>query len=95
MPVWASLFAVLLLKEKMNSSRLIGLGFGLTGLAVLLGQDFRVLGTAPLGAAFMLMAAMSNAAGIVFLKYFRWTISTFNLTGWQLLLGAFRLSSGP
>ena len=50
-------------------------------------QDFRVLGTAPLGAALMLMAAMSNAAGIVFLKYFRWTISTFNLTGWQLLLG--------
>ena len=49
-------------------------------------QDFRVLGTAPLGAAFMLMAAISNAAGIVSLKYFKWTISTFNLTGWQLLL---------
>ena len=87
MPVWASLFAVILLKEKMNLSRVIGLGFGLAGLAVLLGGDFRVLGAAPLGAALMLMAAMSNAAGIVFLKYFRWTISTFNLTGWQLLLG--------
>jgi hypothetical protein len=58
-------------------------------------QDFRVLGTAPLGTAFMLMAAMSNAAGIVFLKYFKWTISAFNFTGWQLLLGGSRLSSGP
>lgn len=87
MPVWASLLAVLLLKEQMNSSRLIGLGFGVAGLAVLLGSDLRVLGTAPLGTALMLMAAMSNAAGVVFLKYFRWTISTFNLTGWQLILG--------
>ena len=87
MPVWASLLAVLFLKEKMNSSRLIGLGLGVAGLAVLLGPELRVFGAAPLGTAFMLLAAMSWAAGVVFLKYFRWTLSTFNLTGWQLILG--------
>jgi drug/metabolite transporter (DMT)-like permease len=88
MPVWASLLAVVILKERLRVSRLIGLGLGVCGLAILIGPDFRILGSAPLGMAFMLAASIFWAAGVVFLKYFRWTISTFNLTGWQLLLGS-------
>ena len=65
----------------------IGLGLGLTGLTILIGPDVKVLGTAPLGALFMLGAAMSWAAGTVFIKYFSWTVPTAVLTGWQLILG--------
>jgi len=88
MPVWASLLAVIILGERLMLSRLIGLGLGMAGLAVLLGPDLRVLGSAPLGTAFMLGASISWAAGTVFLKYFRWTIPTLCLTGWQLILGS-------
>jgi drug/metabolite transporter (DMT)-like permease len=87
MPVWASLLAVLVLGERLVLSRLIGLGLGMAGLAVLIGPDFRILGSAPLGTAFMLAASISWAAGTVFLKHFRWTIPTLCLTGWQTILG--------
>jgi drug/metabolite transporter (DMT)-like permease len=88
MPVWASLLAVILLGERLMLSRLIGLGLGMAGLAVLIGPDFQILGSAPLGAAFMLAASISWAAGTVSLKYFRWTIPTLCLTGWQTILGS-------
>ncbi len=88
MPVWASLLAVVILKERLRLSRLIGLGLGVLGLAILIGPDLRILGSAPLGMAFMLAASIFWAAGVVFMKYFRWTISTFNLTGWQFILGS-------
>jgi drug/metabolite transporter (DMT)-like permease len=88
MPVWASLLAVVILKERLRLSRLIGLGLGVLGLAILIGPDLHAFGSAPLGMAFMVAASISWAAGVVFMKYFRWTISTFNLTGWQLVLGS-------
>jgi drug/metabolite transporter (DMT)-like permease len=87
MPVWASLLAVIILGEHLTFSRLMGLGLGMVGLAILIGPGFKVLGSVPLGVIFMLGAAISWAAGTVFIKYFCWTIPTLTLTGWQLLLG--------
>lgn len=87
MPVWASLLGTILLRERLIPSRLIGLGLGMAALAILIGPNIKALGSAPLGAVFMLGAAISWAAGTVFIKYFRWTIPTLSLTGWQLTLG--------
>ena len=87
MPVWASLLGTIFLRERLTRSRLIGLGLGMAGLAILIGPDIKGLGSAPLGAVFMLGAAISWAAGTVFIKYFHWTIPTLSLTGWQLILG--------
>jgi len=87
MPMWASLLGSLILKERFPLSHLIGLCLGIIGLLILMGQDIYVLGSAPLGALFMLGAAISWATGTVFIKYYRWTMATLVFTGWQLILG--------
>ena len=88
MPIWASLLAVIVLGERLTLSRLMGLGLGMAALGVLMGRSIEAFGSTPLGTIFMLAAAMSWAAGTVFIKYFRWTIPTLTLTGWQLLSGS-------
>lgn len=87
MPVWASILATFVLGERLTFSRLIGLFLGIAGLSILIGPDIKALGAAPLGAIFMLGAAVTWAGGTVLLKYFRWTMPITVLTGWQLILG--------
>ena len=87
MPVWASILGAFILGERLTFARVIGLFLGLAGLLFLIGPDIKAVGRAPLGAIFMLGAAVSWAAGTVFLKYFRWTMPITVLTGWQLILG--------
>ena len=88
MPVWAAILAVWLLGERMTAFKIAGLGLGLTGLAVLIGPDMVALGQAPLGAVFMLGAAITWATGTVLFKKFAWSSPVATLIGWQLLLGA-------
>jgi drug/metabolite transporter (DMT)-like permease len=87
MPVWASILGSFVLGERLTLARLIGLFLGIAGLLILIGPDLKALGSAPLGAIFMLGAAVTWAGGTVFLKYFRWTMPITVLTGWQLFLG--------
>jgi len=94
MPVWASLLGSFLLDEAITRAKLIGLALGMSGLAVLIGPDLIVLESAPLGALFMLMAAVSWATGTVLLKRFHWSIPTTVLVGWQLIAGALPVSLG-
>src|SRR3546814_12053037 len=53
MPLWAVMLARLTLGDPITPGRLIGLLFGLGGLAILIGPDLRALGAAPAGAAFI------------------------------------------
>ncbi len=94
MPVWASLLGSFLLDEAITRAKLIGLALGMSGLAVLIGPDLMALGTAPLGALFMLIAAVSWATGTVLLKRFHWSVPTTVLVGWQLIAGALPVSLG-
>ncbi|HVP79997.1 MAG TPA: DMT family transporter [Thermodesulfobacteriota bacterium] len=87
MPVWASILSLFILGERLTLARLIGLLLGIAGLLILVGPDLNALGSAPLGALFMLGAAVTWAGGTVLLKYFRWTMPITVLTGWQLILG--------
>jgi drug/metabolite transporter (DMT)-like permease len=87
MPVWASILAIFILGERLTWARLLGLCFGVAGLLILITPDIRTIGSAPLGAVFMLGAAVSWALGTVFLKYFHWTMPTAVLAGWQTFLG--------
>ena len=68
MPLWAALIASLVLGEPLTRAKVIGLGLGLAGLAVLIGQDLVVVHRAPLGALFMLLAALAWASGTVAVK---------------------------
>ncbi|OGP62217.1 MAG: hypothetical protein A2169_00640 [Deltaproteobacteria bacterium RBG_13_47_9] len=87
MPVWASILGSFILGERWTLARLIGLCLGVSGLLILIGPDIKTLGSAPLGAVFMLGSAVTWAWGTVLIKYFHWTMPTLVLTGWQLILG--------
>lgn len=94
MPLWAALLGSLLLHEPLTRAKLIGLALGMTGLAVLIGPELAVVGTAPLGVLFMLLAAISWATGTVTFKRFHWTAPTSVLVVWQLLAGALPVTLG-
>ena len=94
MPVWAAFLGSFILGEAMTLGKLWGLLLGLAGLAVLIGPDLAALGSAPLGAAFMVLAAMSWAMGTVSIKRFEWSMPTTSLIGWQLLIGAVPITLG-
>ena len=75
MPLWATLFARLLLGERLTRNRLVALACGLAGLALLVGQDLSHLRNAPLGAALTLLGAMSFGFGTVWMKRCRWDMN--------------------
>lgn len=87
MPVWAALQATWLIGEQLTWPRVVALLLGMTGLAVLMGQDLIAMQQTPVGALCMLGAAVSWGTGTVLLKRFQWDISTSALAGWQLLCG--------
>ena len=89
MPVWAALLAAVLLGERITTWKIIGLVLGVAGLITLIGPDIAALGAAPLGAAFMLGAAISWAVGTVLFKKFDWRLPVASAIGWQLAIGAF------
>lgn len=88
MPLWVVLLSSLILGERLTPAKLTGLALGMTGLGVLIGPDLAGLGSAPLGAAMMLSAAISWALGTVLIKRHRWSVGTAVLAGWQLLIAA-------
>jgi len=94
MPVWAAVLGWFVLGERLTGTGLIGLALGVLGLAVLMGLDLAHLGAAPMGALFMLGAAMSWAAGTVLMKRHKWSIPVGVLAGWQLMIGAVPVTIG-
>lgn len=88
MPLWATILSALLLKERITSTRLAALIMGLGALALLIWPELNAVGAAPVGAMFMLGAAVSWALGTVLIKRTDWHTHTTVLTGWQLLLGS-------
>jgi len=88
MPLWATIFAAWLLGERITVSKIAGLMLGLAGLGVLIGPDLLILRRAPVGALFMLLAALSWGLGTVLLKRIAWRLPTLSNVAWQLLLSA-------
>lgn len=94
MPVWAALLSIFMLGEAMTRYKLAGLILGVAGLAVLIGPDLVVLQVAPVGALFMLSAAICWAFGTVLFKKHKWNSPVIALSGWQLLIGAIVMLPG-
>ena len=88
MPLWATLIAAPVLGESITANKIVGLGLGLSGLAVLIGPDLLILERAPVGAFFMLLAALSWGTGTVLVKHIDWRIPTLSNIAWQLLLSS-------
>lgn len=94
MPVWAVLLSVFILGEKLTGRRVLGLGLGMAGMAVLLGGELSVMRTSPLGAILVLGGAIAWAFGTVLMRRFRTTLSTTAFTAWQLLIGGLPIMIG-
>ena len=87
MPLWATLLSAMLLGERLTRAKLAALALGLAGLALLIVGEWRAIGAAPAGAFFMLAAALSWGASAIVVKRHRWSMSSWPLTAWQVLLG--------
>jgi drug/metabolite transporter (DMT)-like permease len=88
MPLWASIFAVFILGERLSMPRLAALGLGLVGLVILLGQDLSHLRDAPLGAGLTLLSAVAFGLGTVWMKKRIWQNDPTVLAGWQLAIAS-------
>lgn len=94
MPIWAAILSVWLLHEKFTRRRVLGLALGMAGMAFLLGGEFSVLRTSPLGAMLVLGAAVAWAFGTVLMRRYPISIGTAALTAWQLLIGGLPIMIG-
>jgi drug/metabolite transporter (DMT)-like permease len=87
MPLWAAPIAAFWVGERLGWPKLLGLVVGALGLAVLVVPDWQNLLAAPLGPAFMLLAAISWAFGTVALKAHSFSMPTTSLVAWQMVIG--------
>jgi len=94
MPLWAAVIAALWTRERLTGLTLAALAIGVTGLGVLVVPDWANIVARPAGPVFMILAAISWAAGTVALKRYRFTIPTATLAGWQMLLGGIPIYLG-
>ncbi|MEP7206522.1 MAG: DMT family transporter [Casimicrobiaceae bacterium] len=87
MPMWTVLISLFLLHEPLSRRRIIGLLLGMTGMALLLGEDFAHLRGSPGAALLIIAAAISWALGTVLLRKWRLPVAQNTLSGWMMLLG--------
>jgi len=87
MPIWATLIAAIVLHERLSSRKMLGLGLGAAGMAVLIGEQISVVRAAPSGALLILAAAITWAMGTVLLRKWQLPIAQNTLSGWMMLLG--------
>jgi drug/metabolite transporter (DMT)-like permease len=85
MPIWAALLALPILGERMTLTRGVALGLCVAGMTILIAPLAR-LGV-PLGIMLAVGAAMSWAAGTVYLKWARLEGDPMAMTIWQLVFG--------
>ena len=86
-PIWVALLGVWILRERLTRFVVLGITSGAVGLLVLIGRDITLVKAAPLGAMFMLAAAVSAAIGVICIKLRQWETPLPVLAGWSVLLG--------
>ena len=93
MPVWAVIFAWIVLGEPFDVRRRIGLALGVAGLAALAVPLFRA-GQLSWGLLFATGSGISWAAGNVFIKRFPIAATPLVIAAWQLALGSVMTTLG-
>ncbi len=87
MPIWSVLFSLALLHEPLSSRKIVGMVFGMLGMALLLGDDIRHIQRTPTAALLVLGASVAWAFGTVLLRKWKPPMPQNALTGWMMLLG--------
>jgi len=94
MPAWAIPLSVWFLGERLSARKLVSLGLGMAGMALLLVQEFTTLAGAPLGALMVLGAACAWAIGTLLQKKFPVRAPAAPLTAWMMLIGGLPIYVG-
>jgi len=92
MPIWATLLARLILKERLTPMRVGALTLCAVGLAILIFPLAR--NGLPFGALIALGCAWSWAAGTIYLKVAKFNAPMVVIAAWQVLIGAAMLVVG-
>ncbi|MET3331638.1 MULTISPECIES: DMT family transporter [Bradyrhizobium] len=94
-PLWVAIAAPLLGKDTLTAPKLAGALLGLIGLAVILNPSSIDWGNANvvLGAGMVILAAISWAANIIYIRAHRWIASPLQLLFWQVLVATVVLST--
>jgi drug/metabolite transporter (DMT)-like permease len=87
MPLWTAVLSVWVLHERFTPRVAVGLGLGLCGLALLVGQDLVAVRSAPVGALAMIAAAVCWAIGIVLMKRYPPRMPMLAFTAWMFVIG--------
>jgi drug/metabolite transporter (DMT)-like permease len=85
MPIWAAMLALPILGERLTPTRMVALGLCIAGMSILI-APLAGLGI-PTGIMLALAAAMSWAAGTVYLKWAKLDGDPMAITIWQLVFG--------
>lgn len=94
-PLWVAIAAPLLGKDTLTAPKLAGALLGLVGLAVILNPasiDWTNTNVV-LGAGMVILAAISWAANIIYIRAHRWIASPLQLLIWQVLVATIVLSA--
>ncbi len=94
-PLWVALAAPMLGQDTLTAPKLAGALLGLIGLAVILNPssiDWTNTGVL-LGAGMVILAAISWAANIIYIRAHRWIASPLQLLLWQVLVATAVLST--
>jgi drug/metabolite transporter (DMT)-like permease len=94
MPVWGSLMAWLVLRERVNAKAAAGLALCVAGLSVLVYPVAEASLQEPLGLLLALVCALSWAAGTVYMKWARIRGDLLAITFWQVVLGIVVFAAG-
>jgi drug/metabolite transporter (DMT)-like permease len=87
MPLWATAIATVVLHEPLDRRKIVGLLLGAIGMAILIGDEFRVIESSPFGVAMILAAAIVWAIGTVLLRKWQPPLPQNTLTGWMMIVG--------
>ena len=92
MPLWLVLLSAWVLHEKLTRRNLAGLGMGLLGIALLMGEDLASLSRTPVGTLCMLGAATTWAIGITLVKARPFSMPPTVQTAWMMAAGGVPLA---
>ncbi|WP_246736410.1 DMT family transporter [Enterovirga aerilata] len=85
MPIWAVIFARIVVGERVDRRRALGLGLGIAGL-LSLGWPILAAGEFSIGLVWAILSGVSWAAGSVVLKRYPIDAGALTIAWWQLML---------
>ena len=94
MPLWSVPLSAWLLKERITTRRLLGVGLGMGAMLLLLANEMQAVQAAPKGTLLILAGSFFWAVGTVLMKRFPVDLPVTSLGAWQLLLGGIPIYIG-